>query len=97
MDNVSESTTKNTSHKYNIILYWNVCLNSQKVEMDDIEDDLSIEIPQITVTEIFKCTEIMKNYSIQEGDINLLNTVSQVNDIVEKSMIRSKIIKNKHV
>ena len=38
----------------------------QKEEMGGIEDDLSIEIPQITVIEKFKCTEIMKNYSIQE-------------------------------
>ena len=29
--------------------------------MGNNEEGLSIEIPQITVTEIFKCAEIMKN------------------------------------
>ena len=37
-----------------------------------------------------KCTEIIKNYSIQKGDINLPNLVSQVNGIECKSIIKSK-------
>jgi len=47
--------------------------------MNVIKDDLSIEILQF-----------MKNYYIQEGDINLLNLVSQVKYIIDKSIIKSK-------
>jgi len=62
----------------------------KKEGMDDIEDDVFIEIPQINVTEIFKCTEIIKKYSIPGGDINLLNLVSEVNNIVLKKIFKSK-------